>query len=32
MLGHASVMTTEKYTHVEYSHLKKLHKRFHPHG
>jgi len=32
MLGHASVMTTEKYTHVEYSHLKKLHKKFHPHG
>jgi integrase/recombinase XerD len=32
MLGHASVTTTEKYTHVEYSHLKKTHKKFHPHG
>lgn len=32
MLGHSSVVTTEKYTHVEYSHLKKLHKKFHPHG
>ena len=32
MLGHSSVVTTEKYTHVEYSHLKKTHKKYHPHG
>ena len=32
MLGHASVTTTERYTHVEYSHLKTVHHKLHPHG
>jgi integrase/recombinase XerD len=32
MLGHASVQTTQIYTHVEHSRLKALHKRCHPRG
>ena len=30
MLGHASIATTQIYTHVEQSRLKKIHNRFHP--
>ena len=32
MLGHASIQTTQIYTHVENSKLKKLHQKFHPRG
>jgi len=32
MLGHASVQTTQIYTHVEHSRLKAIHKRCHPRG
>ena len=32
MLGHASVQTTQIYTHVEHSRLKALHRRCHPRG
>ena len=32
MLGHASIQTTQIYTHVEHSRLKKIHKAFHPRG
>jgi integrase/recombinase XerD len=30
MLGHASIETTQIYTHVDQSHLQKTHKQFHP--
>ena len=30
MLGHASIMTTEIYTHVSIKRLKELHSRLHP--
>lgn len=32
MLGHASIATTQIYTHVEHSRLKAVHKKFHPRG
>jgi integrase/recombinase XerD len=32
MLGHASIQTTQIYTQVEHSRLKKVHKQFHPRG
>jgi len=32
LLGHASVNTTEIYTHVQTKRLSELHRRFHPHG
>ena len=32
MLGHADIATTQVYTHVDRSRLKKIHKRFHPRG
>ena len=32
MLGHVDVTTTQIYTHVDISHLKKMHHKFHPHG
>ena len=32
ILGHASIATTQKYTHVDLSRLKKIHRRFHPRG
>ena len=32
ILGHVNVETTEIYTHIEKSELKKLHKKFHPRG
>ena len=30
MLGHASIATTQIYTHVDHSRLKKIHQKFHP--
>jgi integrase/recombinase XerD len=32
MLGHASVTTTQLYTHVDRDRLKEIHRRFHPRG
>ena len=32
LLGHADVTTTQIYTHVDRSHLKQVHERFHPRG
>jgi len=32
MLGHASIATTQIYTHVDQSRLKKVHEKFHPRG
>ncbi|MCC6357583.1 MAG: hypothetical protein IT450_02470, partial [Phycisphaerales bacterium] len=32
LLGHASVATTEIYTHVQTRRLKDVHARHHPHG
>ena len=32
LLGHASIMTTEIYTHVDQTELKKFHHQFHPIG
>ena len=32
MLGHASIATTQRYTHVDSSRLKRIHQEFHPRG
>ncbi len=32
MLGHASIATTQIYTHLDIGHLKKIHKKYHPRG
>jgi integrase/recombinase XerD len=32
LLGHASIQTTQHYTHVDRDRLKAIHKQFHPRG
>jgi integrase/recombinase XerD len=32
MLGHASIQTTQVYTHVDRDRLKAIHSQFHPRG
>jgi integrase/recombinase XerD len=32
MLGHASIQTTQIYTHVQTGKLKRIHEQFHPRG